>query len=78
MKKLVWILLALLLCGCGHAQPETATTAPIETTSAPTESTHAPTMAPTTEPETQPQPEHFTLTFAGDCTFGRNHGNVLY
>ena len=33
-----------------------------------------------TEPPTEPQPEHFTLTFVGDCTLGSapNQYNVMY
>ena len=66
-------LISLLLWGCASAPAETqpsteayvepstdaAATEPVETTTAPTE----------------PQPEVFTLTFAGDCTFGSSTYN---
>lgn len=75
--------LAVLLAGCGEAEPpipapeeapvavETAgTTAPLET-----EQTEPP---QTESPETEPaQPERFLLTFAGDCTFGSNPHNYF-
>lgn len=79
MKKIILILLAVgMLAGCG-AKPASespslnATTVP-ETTAVP-ETTLPPetteeTIAETTVPETEPQPEVFTLTFVGDCTLG--------
>ena len=53
-----------------------STTAPQQTT-APAETT-APevTTEPTTVPTTEPQPQHFTLTFAGDCTLGNRKGKT--
>lgn len=61
------VLIYTLVGGSGSTEPEatTASTAPSETTlppetSLPPETTAAP---------TEPQPEEFTLTFAGDCTF---------
>ena len=54
-------------------------TMPVET-AMPTE-TIAPTEPPVTEPPvTEPKEKHYTLTFAGDCTFGSisknwNNGN---
>ena len=66
------ILVAVLLAGCA-AEPAVATVAPtVVPTAEPTEiPTQPPTEAPTTPP-TEPQPEHFVLTFVGDCTFGCN------
>jgi len=60
------LLMAVLLAGCA-AEPELPTAVP---TAEPTEiPTQAPTEVPTAPP-TEPQPEHFVLTFVGDCTLG--------
>lgn len=64
-------------------QPEVPTEVPTQApTEAPTEvPTEAPTEEPTeppTEAPTEPQPEHFVLTFVGDCTLGCNYKNVNY
>lgn len=47
-----------------HTEPSAATTVPTQ----PTE------PEPTQPTEPQPQPQHFTLTFAGDCTLGTEEG----
>lgn len=65
----------LLLWGCGprpEEPPVSLETAAPETTAPP--ATQAPTEA-TAVPTTQPEPEVFTLTFVGDCTFGSNPEN---
>ena len=49
------------------AAPQTQTP-----TEAPTEAPTEPPTEPPTEAPTEPQPEHFTLTFVGDCTLGCN------
>ena len=56
-------------------QTPTETTQPEQTQ--PTETTEAPTEAPTETipPTTEPGPEHFLLTFAGDCTLGSAPGD---
>ena len=54
-------------------EPETAPPA--------TETSEEPTTEPTTVPTTEPpEPEHFLLTFAGDCTLGSDpqHYGVMY
>lgn len=58
--------------------PTTEPTAP-PTTAPATEPATEPTAAPTEAP-TEPGPEHFTLTFVGDCTLGSDttHYNVKY
>lgn len=78
MKKVLLLLpLCLLLLGCQKmpqslAAPEETLQATQIPQAAPTAApTEAATEAPTTAP-TQPQPERFTLTFAGDCTLGCN------
>lgn len=73
MKKFLALLLCLCMAvssaACGKAKPETV---PTEATTVPTtEPTTAPTTEPTTVP-TEPQPEHFLLTFVGDCTLGNS------
>ena len=71
-----FVLLALLLTGCGHAAPETAAPTLPETQAVTTQP--AQTSQPETLPtETQPKEEHFLLTFAGDCTFGSNPTNYF-
>lgn len=71
MKRIALILLCLLLLtGCENQQ------VPAETTAAPVTTVPETTLAETTEatvpPTTPPPEERFTLTFAGDCTFGCN------
>ena len=78
---LVWVLAAVLvIVGVGaialtlrQQDAPVPTLPPVTTapTTAPTtEPTTAPTTEPTTVPTTEPQPEVFTLSFVGDCTFG--------
>ena len=68
MRKIFpWILCLLILAGCASPEAASVTTIP-----ATTMATEEPTTAPT---ETEPQEEHFLLTFAGDCTFGSNPVN---
>ncbi len=65
------LLLAAVLAGCG-ASPEAETVMAVQTQPAvPTEITE-PAALPTTVPA---EPERFTLTFVGDCTFGANPTN---
>lgn len=69
---LLLLIMSLFLWGCSSApaQPQpTAVTEPAQTQPPETE---APTTAPT---ETEPKPERFLLTFAGDCTFGGTTAN---
>lgn len=77
-KRLSFLLvLALLLSGCGkNAQlpPQTLPTTQAVETTAPEETVEEITQE-TTIPETEPQPETFTLTFVGDCTLGSNAAN---
>lgn len=68
-RMMVLLIVLLLLCGCANA-------APVETV--PVETTVPPTTEETTVPATEPQPERFTLTFAGDCTLGDTHGAYGY
>lgn len=82
MKKILPILLAaLVLCGCSSpASPPPVYTIPETVSSAETTVVLEPTTVPqiteeTTLPETEPQPEVFTLTFVGDCTLGSNPNN---
>ncbi len=74
---------ALLLTACGADVPPVTTvptSTPILTTPHQTQPTTQPATTPPTTHEptqpvtqtTQPQPESFTLSFAGDCTFGDN------
>ena len=77
MRKVIpYILILLLLTGCGVTDVNVETTA-TETTVAETvvPVTEVPTTAPTTVP-TEPPEEHFLLTFVGDCTFGANPSNT--
>lgn len=85
LKKLITILLTLcLISGCGsntvgeETSTTTVTTQPSTTqTTATTPSTKV--TEPTPEPEPEPEPEPgpkvvtITMSFVGDCTFGRNH-----
>lgn len=85
MKKahclLPLLLTAALLTGCGREDPAQAVAVPatgateaaaVPTTGA-TETATVPTE--TAPPETEPQPEIFTLTFVGDCTLGATPDN---
>lgn len=86
MKKLslLCLCLALLLCGCGEAdlpaetEPVTRETTLPETTVPVAEETTAETVMETTEETTEPQPESFLLTFAGDCTLGCAEAHFSY
>lgn len=76
MKKptiLLPLLLMAVLAGCGGEAPAEVTVATTVATQPPTEATTLPTE--TTLPETEPQPESFTLTFVGDCTLGSTPAN---
>lgn len=75
--RLLLLLELVLIFGCLAAcsrAPEAAvseTASQPETVSVPTERTEPETESAPTVPETtEPQPEHFLLTFAGDCTLG--------
>ena len=73
MKRiLLFLLMALLLTGCGGEPPEHVPAMAV--TEAAAEPTTEPAAAPTTVP-TEPPEERFLLTFAGDCTFGSNPVN---
>ena len=76
MKRfLLFMIMILLLTGCGAAETVTEPVpAPGETTAVVTEAAAATeeTTAPT---ETEPADEHFFLTFVGDCTFGASPSN---
>ncbi len=50
-----------------NSESSTVSTTPVETIPV---FTQPETVPETTVPETEPQPEHFVLTFAGDCTMG--------
>lgn len=70
MKRFVPILLCLfLLTGCGQREAPAETAVPVTTVM---ETTVPVTEAETVPPTTLPPEEHFTLTFAGDCTLGCN------
>lgn len=86
LKKVISLLAAMLivLTGCGQDVPPVTTvpqtTAPSVTTDPTQPSTTPPTTPPTTQPTqteppiTEPQPvASYTLSFAGDCTFGDNY-----
>ena len=62
------------LCACQKEPEHTVTTVPTTATTAPT--TEETTVPPTTEETipTEPEPERFVLSFAGDCTLGSGHG----
>ena len=65
MKKIAWLLLAvLLLSGCGR-QEEAAEPVTTAATEPVTEETAEPTTVPTLPPD-----QHLLFTFAGDCTLG--------
>ena len=66
------VLCGLLLEGCGQATP-LETLPPMQTEAPPVTQAAVETTLPT---ETQPQPERFVLTFAGDCTLGANPRNT--
>ena len=70
-----FVLLALLLTGCGYAAPET--TAPTAEAQVVTTQPTQVSQPETLPPETRPAEEHFLLTFAGDCTFGSNPTNYF-
>lgn len=74
MKKLAVLTAALLLlAGCAGEMPAAAEAPPEEPVEISTElPTQIPTQPPTEAP-TEPQPEHFLLTFVGDCTLGSNY-----
>ena len=75
MKKIAWLLLAvLLLGGCGR-QKETAVPVTTAATAPVTEETAEPTTVPTLPPE-----QHLLITFAGDCTLGchKEHNRAGY
>lgn len=86
MKKLLvlCLCLSLLLCGCGDAalpeetEPAAGETTLPETTASVPEETTAETVAEATEQTTEPQPETFILTFAGDCTLGCKEAHFYY
>ena len=63
-----------------EVQPvEIPTEAPAEpATELPTEPVTEPPTEPATEPPTEPEPEHFLLTFVGDCTLGSNAKSAGY
>lgn len=84
MKKLIPVFLcAVLLAGCYRTVPG-VTTAPVPETTAPTaapqptqsatESTLPPTQPTQPTNPAEPQPQIYTLSFAGDCTFGNQLG----
>ena len=71
------LILGILLTGTACTQEAAETvlvTETVVTTEAATESISEPTTIPT---ETEPQEEHFLLTFVGDCTFGSNPTNYF-
>ncbi len=76
MKRfLLLILTAMLLCGCASAPAETQ---PVGTETVCAMATTVPSAAAETQPTTvftEPEPERFLLTFAGDCTLGSNPHN---
>ena len=66
MKKIIYLLLlVLLLTACAVQAPEVT-----EPVTAGTEISTEPSTGLWTEASTDPQPEVFTLSFVGDCTFG--------
>lgn len=76
MKKatfIIFFLLTLLFTGCTTAE---STEPPHSGMVFVTKPTEVPPTAAATEPTTEaPEPEHFLLTFAGDCTLGANPVN---
>lgn len=76
LKRMLSALTACLLLLTGCAAEPAVTVPPFTTQAPPATGTTQPsgTRPPvTTEPErTEPQPEKFLLSFAGDCTFGDN------
>ncbi len=77
-RKITAVLVAAILIGifgaCGKEPEPTVTTVPTTVTTVPT--TEETTVPPTTEETvpTEPEPESFVLSFAGDCTLGSGHG----
>ncbi len=71
MKKLIFLIMAVLLTGCAAGVQETETV-PAATAA---ESVTVPTENPRESAETEPPEERFLLTFVGDCTFGASPSN---
>ncbi len=75
LTALVLVLcVVFLMVGCVQQTPEASTETTASTQPSGTESTRQTEPPETTPPETQPQPQitEITMTFVGDCTFGRN------
>lgn len=73
----VFLSLSLLMAGCTNSDPESSvTTKPSSSTSTTSTTTATVTTAPQqtvpSDPIPQPEVKEITLTFVGDCTFGRN------
>lgn len=58
----------------GNACPSDTEAHTEPSTEPPTEPPTEPATEPPTEPPTEPQPQRFTITLVGDCTFGCNKG----
>lgn len=81
IRKICLLLAVLWVCLLAACGGDPGVTEPVpQTTAATVSPTTVPpvTVPPTTVPPTDPQPEHFTLTFVGDCTLGANphHYNI--
>ena len=74
-KRVLPVLLAALLTGCGqNAEPAASEPATLPQSLPPETAATLPETQPVFS-ETQPAAEHFLLSFAGDCTFGSSPAN---